>query len=435
MSFPEAELARGAELDGAGFLPRRGESAEQFFRRVETILGIHREFEAELAAAGEVGVYGLQLRSQDRIPDEIIGEAEEVTDRLYSFRTRHVPGFFLSRDVGLLWGGCMICDPDHPLSVFLIRGAFRKRQRWLFYNRRELLAHELCHSMRQSLEEITLEEYFAYQTSPSRLRRYLGNCFIREYDAIWFVIPALLLLLGVSILLARWATRPVAQAWQQQRQFLSDASHELKTPLTVILSNAELLEAAPLEDRPARWADNIRSEAGQMKSLVEEMLTLARADNAVPTAVMGEVSLSDLATDCVLAFEPVAFEAGKPLESDITPDVTVTGDADKLRQLIGVLLDNAIKYGQAGGTISLTLRRTDRQARLLVSNPGDPIPPDQLGRLFERFYRADASRGEQSGFGLGLPIAASIATEHKGTLKAESDQASTRFLFSMPLKK
>ncbi|PWM86034.1 MAG: hypothetical protein DBX90_02750, partial [Lentisphaerae bacterium] len=164
--------------------------------RVETILGIHREFEAELAAAGEVGVYGLQLRSQDRIPDEIIGEAEEVTDRLYSFRTRHVPGFFLSRDVGLLWGGCMICDPDHPLSVFLIRGAFRKRQRWLFYNRRELLAHELCHSMRQSLEEITLEEYFAYQTSPSRLRRYLGNCFIREYDAIWFVIPALLLLLA-----------------------------------------------------------------------------------------------------------------------------------------------------------------------------------------------------------------------------------------------
>ena len=246
---------------------------------------------------------------------------------------------------------------------------------------------------------------------------------------------ALVLLLGVSILLARWATAPVAKAWRQQRQFLSDASHELKTPLTVILSNAELLEASPLDDRPARWADNIHSEAKRMRSLVEEMLTLARADNAMPTAVMGEVSLSDLATDCALAFEPVAFEAGKPLESDIAPDVTVTGDADKLRQLIGVLLDNAIKYGQAGGAISLTLRRTDRQARLLVSNPGEPIPPDQLGRLFERFYRADASRGEQSGFGLGLPIAAAIAAEHKGTLKAESDAVSTRFLFSMPLKK
>ena len=246
---------------------------------------------------------------------------------------------------------------------------------------------------------------------------------------------ALLLLLGVSILLARWATAPVARAWQQQRQFLSDASHELKTPLTVILSNAELLEAAPLGERPARWADNIRSEAKRMRSLVEEMLTLARADNAVRSAVMAELSLSDLATDCVLAFEPVAFEAGKPLESDVAPDVTVLGDGDKLRQLVGVLLDNAIKYGRDGGTITLTLRRTDRQARLTVSNPGDPIPPDQLSRLFERFYRADASRGEQTGFGLGLPIAAAIASEHKGTLKAESDAASTRFLFTMPLKK
>ena len=246
---------------------------------------------------------------------------------------------------------------------------------------------------------------------------------------------ALLLLLGVSILLARWATAPVARAWQQQRQFLSDASHELKTPLTVILSNAELLEAAPLGERPARWADNIRSEAKRMRSLVEEMLTLARADNAAPSAVMAETSLSDLATDCVLAFEPVAFEAGKPLESDVAPDVTVLGDGDKLRQLVGVLLDNAIKYGRDGGTITLTLRRTDRQARLTVSNPGDPIPPDQLRRLFERFYRADASRGEQTGFGLGLPIAASIAAEHRGTLKAESDAASTRFLFTMPLKK
>ena len=248
-------------------------------------------------------------------------------------------------------------------------------------------------------------------------------------------LAALILLLGVSILLARWATRPVARAWRQQRQFLSDASHELKTPLTVILSNAELLEAAPMDPRPARWADNIRSEAGQMKSLVEEMLTLARADNAVPTAVMAEVSLSDLATDCALAFEPVAFEAGKPLDYHLAEDVTVLGDRDKLRQLVSVLLDNAIKYGQDGGTITLTLQKTDRHARLIVTNPGEPIPPEQLKRLFERFYRADASRGEQSGFGLGLPIAAAIASEHKGTLKAESDQVSTRFLFTMPLKK
>jgi len=243
---------------------------------------------------------------------------------------------------------------------------------------------------------------------------------------------SLLLLLGVSILLSHWAVRPVEKAWKQQRQFLSDASHELKTPLTVILSNAELLESAPLEERSARWADNIHSEARQMKSLVEEMLTLARADNMVRTE-FSEVSLSDVAADCALAFEPVAFEAGKTLAYEITENTFVFGDADKLRRLVSVLLDNAVKYGS--GTVHLSLQKTDRQARLTVSNPGTPIPPEQLKHLFERFYRADASRGEQSGFGLGLPIAKTVAEEHKGTLKAESDSASTRFIFTMPLKK
>ena len=113
----------------------------------------------------------------------------------------------------------------------------------------------------------------------------------------------------------------------------------------------------------------------------------------------------------------------------------VLGDRDKLRQVVSVLLDNAIKYGAAAGTITLTLQKTDRQARLTVSNPGDPIPPEQLRRLFERFYRADASRGEQSGFGLGLPIAQAIAKEHHGALRAESDEKTTRFTFTLPLKK
>ena len=252
---------------------------------------------------------------------------------------------------------------------------------------------------------------------------------------LFIALASLLLLLGVSVLLSRWATRPVEKAWKQQRQFLSDASHELKTPLTVSLSNAELLEQAELPDKPARWADNILSEAGRMRSLVEEMLTLARADNMVRTAVLTEVSLSDIAADCALAFEPVAFEAGKSLDYTLAESVTVLGDREKLRQLISVLLDNAIKYGADGGTITLNLQKTDRQAKLTVSNPGSPIPLEQLDHLFERFYRADASRGEKSGFGLGLPIAQTIAAEHTGTLKAESDDASTRFIYTMPLKK
>ena len=258
---------------------------------------------------------------------------------------------------------------------------------------------------------------------------------MRSYFLI--VLAALILLLGVSILLSRWATAPVEKAWRQQRQFLSDASHELKTPLTVILSNAELLEAAPMDQRPARWRDNILSEAKQMKVLVEQMLTLARADNnPTPSAsAMEAVSLSDLATDCALAFEPVAFEAGKPLEYEIAPDLTVTGDRDKLRRLISILLDNAIKYGADGGTIRLKLQKSDRHAQLVVSNPGEPIPQDKLPHLFERFYRADDSRGEKSGFGLGLSIAATVAQEHKASLRAESDWDSTRFLFTISLRR
>ena len=248
---------------------------------------------------------------------------------------------------------------------------------------------------------------------------------------------ALLLLLGVSMLLSHWVTRPVEKAWQQQRQFLSDASHELKTPLTVILSNAELMESAALEEKPARWADNIHSEARRMRSLVEEMLTLARGDNMVRTAVLSDVCLSEVAMDCVLLFEPVAFEAGKPLEYTIRKDVNVTGDADGLKQIISILLDNAIKYSCPGGIIRLTLDQSDRNVRLQVSNDngGNPIPADVLPHLFQRFFRADTSRGEQSGFGLGLSIAAAMVAEHKGTIKAESDEESTRFILTLPLRK
>ena len=248
---------------------------------------------------------------------------------------------------------------------------------------------------------------------------------------------SLLLLAGASFLLSLRVTRPVERAWRQQRQFFSDASHELKTPLTVILSNAEMLETSDLPERESRWRDNILSESRQMKTLVEEMLALSRTEDAQRKPTVADVDLSDLSEDCALAFEPVAFEVGKPLSWDVTPALTVSGDGEKLRRLLSILLDNAAKYGAPGEGIVLSLRAERSQAILSVANGsgGHPIPPEELPRLFERFYRADASRGEQSGFGLGLPIAASIATEHKGTLKAESDQASTRFLFSMPLKK
>ena len=248
---------------------------------------------------------------------------------------------------------------------------------------------------------------------------------------------SLALLAGASFLLSLRVTRPVERAWRQQRQFFSDASHELKTPLTVILSNAEMLETSDLPERESRWRDNILSESRQMKTLVEEMLTLSRTEDAQRKPTVADVDLSDLSEDCALAFEPVAFEAGKPLSWDVTPALTVSGDGEKLRRLLSILLDNAAKYGAAGEGIVLSLRAERSQAILSVANGsgGHPIPPEELPRLFERFYRADASRGEQSGFGLGLPIAQAIAKEHHGALRAESDEKTTRFTFTLPLKK
>lgn len=248
---------------------------------------------------------------------------------------------------------------------------------------------------------------------------------------------SLLLLAGASFLLSLRVTRPVERAWRQQRQFFSDASHELKTPLTVILSNAEMLETSDLPERESRWRDNILSESRQMKTLVEEMLTLSRTEDAQRKPTVADVDLSDLSEDCALAFEPVAFEAGKPLSWDVTPALTVSGDGEKLRRLLSILLDNAAKYGAPGEGIVLSLRAERSQAILSVANGsgGHPIPPEELPRLFERFYRADVSRGEQSGFGLGLPIAQAIAKEHHGALRAESDEQATRFTFTLPLKK
>ena len=198
-----------------------------------------------------------------------------------------------------------------------------------------------------------------------------------------------------------------------------------------------MLEGAALPERESRWRDNILSESRQMKTLVEEMLTLSRTEDAQRKPTVADVDLSDLSEDCALAFEPVAFEAGKPLSWGVTPALTVSGDGEKLRRLLSILLDNAAKYGAPGEGIVLSLRAERSQAILSVANGsgGHPIPPEELPRLFERFYRADASRGEQSGFGLGLPIAQAIAKEHHGALRAESDEQATRFTFTLPLKK
>ena len=243
---------------------------------------------------------------------------------------------------------------------------------------------------------------------------------------------ALLVLFGLSWLLSGFVTRPVARTWQNQQQCLSDASHELKTPLTVILSSADLLKTSAQPEQ-RQYVDNISVESRRMKALVEDMLTLSRAESG-RAAPFAPLDLSDLVTDAALRFEPVAFEAGHPLQYDIQNGASLSGDRQQLDQLLDILLDNAVKYAAEDAPIRLTLDISGKNAVLAVENPGDPIPPDKLPHLFDRFYLVDDARTGAGSFGLGLAIAQQIVHRHKGIITTASDARATRFTVTRPLR-
>ena len=243
---------------------------------------------------------------------------------------------------------------------------------------------------------------------------------------------ALVVLFLCSYLLSGVVTRPVGAAWAQQEQFLSDASHELKTPLTVILSSTELLNQSALPEQ-AVYIDNIREESRRMKLLVEDMLTLSRAQRSAGSLPEQTADLSEAAMTAALRFEPVAFEAGKRLEYDIAPELPVRGDGGKLGQALAALLDNAVKYSAGGTDIRLTAEKQGRFAVVAVADSGPDIPADKLPHIFDRFYRADEARTDGDSFGLGLPIAKAIIDAHRGTLRCESGGGVTRFIITLPL--
>lgn len=240
----------------------------------------------------------------------------------------------------------------------------------------------------------------------------------------------------ISAWMAKQAVRPVEQAWISQRQFVADASHELKTPLTVILANAGIL--AEQQDATVgsqmKWVSNTMEEGRRMQKLVEDMLFLARSDDEGFCVEHQKLSLSDLVWSMELAFEAVAFEQGIALESEIAEDIYVSGDASQLSRLVSILLDNACKYTGAGGRVTLTLAHQRNQVYLTVQNTGAVIPQEQMKRLFERFYRADASRARsQGGYGLGLPIAETIVKAHGGSIRVESsEEKGTVFTVQFP---
>jgi signal transduction histidine kinase len=264
-------------------------------------------------------------------------------------------------------------------------------------------------------------------------------------------LATLVVFLVISIFFSRWALRPVADAWAQQRRFVADASHDLKTPLTVILANTSIALEHPERTvaSQAQWLESTQHEAEAMQGLVGDLLTLAKMDEeaattaavsavggAVPTRDAEKVDLSDLVEGELLQFESIAFERGVEISSDIAPGISVFGSEKRLRRLAMTLIDNACKYVDQSGRIDVTLALSGKRAKLAVRNTGAPISADDLPHVFDRFYRADKARTSGTGgHGLGLAIAYAISEEHGGTLEVESTAAEgTTFTAILPVK-
>ncbi len=244
-------------------------------------------------------------------------------------------------------------------------------------------------------------------------------------------IFTLLLFLWISIMIASLAIHPIEEAWQQQKQFVADVSHDLKTPLTVILANNNILLSAKDSDSAERkWLESTEDEANRMRSLIDRMLELAGSENLNGKIIMNETNVSDALEAVLLQFEPVAFEKGVVIESEIAPNVRMVSNEDAWVRLFHILLDNALKYSQVGGTVHVSLGVVKQSVKLTVSN-GGLIKEEDLPHLFERFYRADQARGV-GGYGLGLSIAKNIAESLGGTIVAESNEdIGTRFTVTL----
>ena len=228
---------------------------------------------------------------------------------------------------------------------------------------------------------------------------------------------------------------PVREAFDKQKQFIADASHELKTPIAVISANIEVLQQ---EIKDNKWLEYIKTENSRMSALVKDMLYLAKNDAGHTDFVFVPFNVCDAVACCVLPFESVAFEQGKKLELNVPKkEIKVRGDEEKIKQSVIILTDNALKNSEKGAVIRVTVEEDNSKVLIKVYNTGHGIPAKEIPLIFNRFYRVDSSRARATGgYGLGLAIANTIVTGHKGKITVESQLDSyTQFTVTLPVEK
>ena len=239
---------------------------------------------------------------------------------------------------------------------------------------------------------------------------------------------ALVLFFFLSVFLAKKIVTPLEESYQKQKQFISDAGHELKTPISVVGANAELLSR---EMGDNKWLQNIQYENERMGMLVGQLLELARSENVTPQ--MEHIDFSRLVSGETLPFESVAYEKGLALETNIATDIYTQGNSTQLKQIVSILLDNAIRHSEEKGEVNLSLNKEHGFAILSVVNKGEEIPEEYREKIFERFYRMDTARnGEDKHYGLGLSIAKAITVSHKGNIQVFCYDGFVEFRVQIP---
>lgn len=233
--------------------------------------------------------------------------------------------------------------------------------------------------------------------------------------SLWVSAGGLLAVFVLLVVVSGRIAKPVAESYEKQRQFITDAGHELKTPLTIMGADVDLLE---MEVGEGEWTRDLRLQVARLTRLTQDLIYLSRMEEAQPSAQRLEMVFSDVVEEVTQPFRGPALAKGQSLQMDITPMLTIQGDEGAVRQLVSILLDNAVKYAPQGGDIQVRVGTQGRFVRLVVSNPVEtPIPPQQLSHFFDRFYRGDGARSG-GGFGIGLSVAAAVVASHRGKIEA-----------------
>ncbi len=259
----------------------------------------------------------------------------------------------------------------------------------------------------------------------------LDNSFVKEKlqslikTSIFIFVLLEIVIIVVSIKITSWIIKPVIETFNKQKQFIADASHELKTPIAVIMANSEALEKEPNEKK---WLNNIKSESERMNELITNLLDLAKLENGKNKEIYNVEDLSKIAEMSVLTFESLMFENKIKFEYNIQKDLKLKCNSVQIKQLIAILLDNAIKHSEENGEINVFLGKQKNDIVLSVSNKGKEIPKEIRDKIFERFYRADESRNRDSNrYGLGLAIAKNIVVNHNGKISVDCVGGYTTF--------